>query len=218
MKIRVRVWDLPTRLFHGLLAVCFAGLVVTGKLGGDWMRWHFQLGQAMLCLLLFRLVWGCIGGHWSRFANFWPNPMATWRYIRKPSQQPGHNPLGAWSVWAMLVLLLMQALSGLISDDEIAAAGPLSHLAPAAWVSRASTWHISWGLNTLFVLVLLHVCAIAYHQFRQHALIAAMLHGDQVHNSPQPDSIDTPMTHLKAALLLAVCAASVWWLIATYAV
>lgn len=217
MKFRLHVWDLPTRLFHGLLALCFAGLVFTGKSGGDWMRWHFLLGQTVLSLLLFRLLWGFMGGHWSRFATFWPNPVATWRYLKAPTHQPGHNPLGAWSVWAMLLLLLVQGLSGLISDDEIAATGPLSHLAPAAWVSRASAWHISWGINLLIGLVVLHLAAITYYQFRRRALLGAMLHGDQDHDATQATSVDTALTRLKAAVLLVVCVGVVWGWIAKYA-
>ena len=58
----VRVWDLPTRLFHWTLALCVAALVVTGHVGGAVMPWHARLGYAALTLLLFRLGWGLVGG------------------------------------------------------------------------------------------------------------------------------------------------------------
>ena len=66
----VRVWDLPTRLFHWLLVVCVVGLVVTGNMGGDMMTWHARFGFAVLTLVLFRLTWGFWGGYWSRFQRF----------------------------------------------------------------------------------------------------------------------------------------------------
>ena len=71
---RVRVWDLPTRLFHWSLVVCVVTLIVTGNIGGNLMTWHMRAGYGVLVLLLFRLVWGVVGGHWTRFATFAPTP------------------------------------------------------------------------------------------------------------------------------------------------
>ena len=100
MAHRIRVWDLPTRLFHWLLALCVVGLVVTGKVGGAAMDWHARLGYAVLALLLFRLAWGFIGGHWSRFATFLYAPRSVGAYLAgrgHPDHLVGHNPLGAGS-------------------------------------------------------------------------------------------------------------------------
>jgi cytochrome b len=79
---RVRVWDLPTRLFHWLLALAVIALVVTAKVGGNAMVWHFRLGYFVLGLLVFRLLWGLVGGRWSRFGSFVYKPSTTWRYLR----------------------------------------------------------------------------------------------------------------------------------------
>ena len=79
---RVRVWDLPTRLFHWVLALAVIGLVVTGKVGGNAMVWHFRLGYVVFALLLFRLVWGLVGGHWSRFVAFIYAPATLIAYLR----------------------------------------------------------------------------------------------------------------------------------------
>ncbi len=208
--MRLRVWDLPTRLFHGLLALCFAGLVFTGKSGGDWMRWHFLLGQAVLALVLFRLVWGLVGGYWSRFSRFLPNPAAALRYVKSPTQQPGHNPMGAFSVWAFLLMLLLQSITGLFSDDEIASTGPLTHLASGTWVERASSWHVDWGFNVLLGLVALHILAIIFYQFiKRQALVQAMVHGDQMHEGQHPASTDSTATRLKALVIALLCAALV---------
>jgi cytochrome b len=109
----VRIWDLPTRLFHWALAVCVIGLVITGNVGGNAMVWHFRLGYVVLTLVLFRLVWGLVGGHWSRWASLPLHPRHALAYLRSHATarpMAGHNPLGSWSVVAMLVLLHILAL------------------------------------------------------------------------------------------------------------
>ena len=122
--VKARIWDLPTRLFHILLMLCVVGLVITGNNGDSAMVVHFYLGYAVLTLLLFRVIWGIVGGHWSRFINFIPSLQSLIHYLRnfrnrdtKPSV--GHNPLGAISVLAFLIVLFLQGLSGLMSDDDI---------------------------------------------------------------------------------------------------
>ena len=103
---RTRVWDLPTRLFHWLLAVTVTGVLATGLLGV--MEWHFRLGYAVLALLVFRIVWGLVGGRWSRFAAFVYSPSRLLGYLRgvaHPEDGVGHNPLGALSVFGLLAVL-----------------------------------------------------------------------------------------------------------------
>ena len=79
----LRIWDLPTRAFHWALAACVVASVVSAKIGGDAMVWHLRLGYAVLTLLLFRLVWGFVGGHWSRFGSFLYAPSSVSRAILK---------------------------------------------------------------------------------------------------------------------------------------
>ena len=126
MANKIRVWDLPTRLFHWALVACVVGLVATAYMRRRGMDWHARIGYAVLTLLLFRLVWGLVGGRWSRFASFLYAPAASWRYLRgqpHPDHLVGHNPLGAGSVFAMLLVLLAQVATGLVGDDEIAFRG-----------------------------------------------------------------------------------------------
>ena len=95
MAKKIRVWDLPTRLFHWALVACIVGLTVTGYTGGGAMEWHARIGYAVLTLLLFRLVWGLVGGHWSRFSNFIYSPRSVMDYLRgraHPDHLIGHNP------------------------------------------------------------------------------------------------------------------------------
>jgi cytochrome b len=146
----VRVWDLPTRAFHWLLAAAVVGLVVTGKIGGNAVPWHFRCGYLVMGLLAFRLVWGFVGGHWSRFANFIYAPTTVLRYLRGQSRpgehlDVGHNPLGAGSVFALLALLVVQVGTGLVADDEIANQGPLNRFVSSDTASSATHWHKDYG-------------------------------------------------------------------------
>ena len=213
--VTVRIWDLPTRLFHWLLAACVVGLVITGKLGGNAMVWHFRFGQAVLTLVLFRLVWGLVGGHWSRWSQLALAPAQVLDYLRgRTAHWAGHNPMGSWSVLLMLGWLLLQAGTGLVSDDEIANAGPLTALVSGATVSAATAWHKGVGQWVLLALVLLHLAAIAWYRLRKaQALVPAMLHGDKMLPQPVPASRDGAAPRTLALLVLLVCAGAVRWLV-----
>lgn len=214
--VNVRVWDLPTRLFHWLLATGVLGLVISGNVGGNAMVWHFRLGYAVLTLLLFRLCWGFVGGHWSRWRQLSLSPRQVVAYLRgsTSSRWVGHNPLGSWSVVVMLLWLLLQVCSGLVSDDEIANAGPLSALVSGATVSAATAWHKGLGKGVLMALVALHVAAIVWYRVRQsQALLPAMLHGDKTLPETTPASLDGLSRRVLAILLVLLCAAAVRWLV-----
>ena len=208
---KVRVWDLPTRLFHWALVVCVTGLAVSGMTGGNAMVWHFRFGYAVLTLLLFRLTWGLVGGHWSRFTAFVYAPQSVINYLKgqgKPEHSVGHSPVGAGSVFAMLVLLLAQLVTGLISDDEIAFAGPLTRFVSSATVNLATNYHANIGKGVLLALVLLHLATITFYVRRQHRLVGAMLHGDK--ELPVAAPSDTA-SRLAALVILGLCSALVYW-------
>jgi cytochrome b len=212
-----RVWDLPTRIFHWTLAFCVFGLLITGFTGGDAMPWHYRFGYGVLILLLFRLVWGFIGGKWSRFASFIYAPSNMIRYLKgqgDPLHSVGHNPLGAFSVFAMLALLLAQVSTGLISDDEISAAGPLTKFVSNATVSLASGYHVTIGKIVVIFLIVTHVVVILFYLYKKREnLIKPMLHGDKLLAASTPASADTAATRSLALALLLVCAAAVYWLV-----
>ena len=214
--VTVRIWDLPTRLFHWLLAVCVIGLVITGNVGGNAMVWHFRLGYTVLTLLLFRLLWGFVGGHWSRWSQLALSPVHALDHARGRllKSWAGHNPLGSWSVLLMLTWLLLQVSTGLVSDDEIANAGPLTALVSGATVSAATAWHKGAGKLVLIFLVLGHVSAIAWYRLRKgQSLVPPMLHGDKTLSGPVTPSRDCLPQRVLAVLLLLVCAAAVRWLV-----
>lgn len=215
---RLRVWDLPTRLFHWALAVCFVGLIATGTWGGGAMVFHFRFGYAVLALLMFRLVWGVLGGRWSRFSSFTVSPGAVLRYVRGHASgaEVGHSPLGSLAVLAMLLLLSLQVATGLMSDDEIAFAGPLSAWVPNAWVSVASSYHARVGKLVLIALVVLHLSAIIFYTLKKQRLVDAMVHGDKLldasegYETPQA-SRDDLWARLAALVLLLACAGAAYW-------
>lgn len=208
---RLRIWDLPTRLFHWLLVACIVALVITGKSGSDAMQWHMRLGHASLALIVFRLVWGLVGGHWSRFFTFIPGPARLLRYLRgqgSAADHAGHNPLGALSVLAMLLIISLQVGSGLLTDDDMFYAGPLAAHAPGAWVELASAWHVEWGQWLLLGIIALHIAALLFYGLvKKQKLIPAMLHGDKSGlPADLPPSRDGMAQRLLALVIAAVCA------------
>lgn len=213
----VRVWDLPTRVFHWTLFVCVVTLVITGNVGGDAMTWHFRAGYAVLTLLLFRLVWGVIGGHWSRFVTFIYSPASVLNYLRgqsKPEHLVGHNPMGAFSVFGLLAFLLLQVSTGLFSDDEISASGPLTRFVSGETVSQLTSYHTQVGKWVVLLLVLLHIGAIIFYRLKKNEnLIKPMLFGDKEIGAAVPASKDTVGTRLLAFAVLVVCGTCVAYLV-----
>jgi cytochrome b len=211
---KVRVWDLPTRFFHWALVACVIGLAITGTVGGNAMVWHFRFGYTVLALLLFRIVWGLVGGRWSRFGAFIYAPQSVISYLKgrgKPEHGVGHSPIGAGSVFAMLGFLVAQVGTGLLSDDEIAFAGPLTRFVSNATVSLTTNYHKNIGKWVLLALVVLHIAAIIYYLSRKHNLVGAMLHGDKELVVAAPPSRDDTVSRVAAVLILAVCGGVAYW-------
>lgn len=207
MMFTVRIWDLPTRLFHWALVACIVALLITGNLGGDAMAWHFRFGYAVLTLVLFRLAWGLCGGFWSRWAQLPISPRHVGAYLKGRADirhLAGHNPLGSLSVIALLCALLLQVGTGLVSDDEISNMGPLSTLVSGTVVTWASSWHKNVGKFLLIAWIAMHLLALAWYRFRKHPpLVPAMLHGNKTLPEPVPESADNGKSRLLALVLLA---------------
>lgn len=215
----VRIWDLPTRIFHLTLLLLTLGMYVTGNVGEDWMRFHFLLGYAIFTLLLFRLVWGFVGGIWSRFTHFIPTPSRLFNYVRtlrlKTHQHAvGHNPLGALSVLAFLLVILAQVVTGFCSDNEIASAGPWTALISGQWVGWSTQYHTEIGQVLLLFLIGLHVASVLFYKFfKQEDLIVPMISGDKTLSLDTPPSKDNATTRFVALVVLACCAYLVYRLV-----
>ncbi|MGM9491626.1 cytochrome b/b6 domain-containing protein [Ideonella sp. YS5] len=213
----IRVWDLPTRLFHGLLAAAVIGLLLTGPIGGHALAWHMRLGLSVGALILFRLLWGMVGGRWSRFRSFVHSPSAFARYLRgRPLAEErfdvGHSPLGSLSVFALLLLLAAQVATGLVADDEIATTGPLNRFVASSTASLATHWHKAFGRWLIWAWIGLHLAAIAWHVLVRHrALLRPMWTGDKLLPAGTPPSTDSAGTRLLAILLVIACGALATW-------
>ena len=212
----VRVWDLPTRAFHWLLAASVVALVITGNIGGNALVWHMRLGLLVGALLMFRIVWGLIGGRWSRFASFIYAPTTVLRYLKGDHRSGdhfdvGHNPLGSFSVFALLAVLAVQVGTGLVADDEIATTGPLNKFVTNAKGLLATSWHKDVGQWILIALVVLHLGAIAFYRWRGVRLVRPMVTGDKQLPADVPAATDSTATRWAALVLAGLCAALAFW-------
>lgn len=176
------VWDLPLRLFHWLLVCSLSASWITAKIGYDVRQYHVWLGFWMIGLLTFRVVWGFIGPRHARFASFFPRPRLLLAHIRESFRgrarpSAGHNPVGGLMVFALLILIAVQAISGLFVDDDIFYAGPYASTASESLTDVMSTIHHNI-INVILALVAAHIAAVIYFSvLRKQALIRAMLTG-----------------------------------------
>jgi cytochrome b len=213
----IRVWDLPTRLFHWALAICVIGALVTANVGGRWMDWHMPFGVCVLALLVFRLVWGIVGSRYARWKSLMFRPRDIWRYLREPQprQTPGHSPLGALAVFALFLVLTIQAVTGLFASDNILTDGPLNQYVSNQTARLFTSIHV---INKIALLVLigLHLLAILIYTLRGKQLVKAMITGNKASDMVVAGAIaarDDLNLRLRALVLAVILAAMAWWLI-----
>lgn len=213
----VKVWDLPTRLFHWTLVALMIAQWLTAEESST-MDYHVWGGYAVLALVLFRLIWGFWGSDTARFSDFMRGPGAALEYVKallrgETPHYLGHNPLGAWSIVAMLVLLLVQTGTGLFANDDIMIEGPLY-----SWVSKdTSDWLTTihkFNFNLLLLMIAVHLSAVLFYLLvKRENLIHPMLSGhkrlplERLHSAPR---LVSPWRGLAA---LAVAGAAVWLLV-----
>jgi cytochrome b len=213
---RMRVWDLPTRLFHWLAVALVLAAYATWR--WNWMVLHAWAGETLLALVFFRLLWGVYGSDTSRFSRFVATPVAALRHLarafrREPDRQVGHNPAGGWMVLLLLALLLGETLSGLYVNNDVAVEGPLTELVPARIADLITDLHsILW--YALLAAMTLHVAAIVvYAAVMRHHLTLPMVTGLK----QLPDAMTPPrFAGLARALLLLGLSAAAAALLAVY--
>jgi cytochrome b len=173
---KVRVWDLPVRLFHWALVLLVPAMWWTAE--EEQTELHILLGQIMLGLLLFRILWGVLGSSTARFSGFVRGPRKILAYLRGGRAGIGHTPIGALSVLAMLAALAVQVGLGLFaSDDDGLYQGPLSYHVSAQTAETLTDRHETW-FYVLLALIALHLAAILYYRlFRRRNLVAPMVTG-----------------------------------------
>ena len=147
---KVLVWDVPTRVFHWLLALSFTGAFLTAE-SERYRDVHVLLGYTVLGLVAFRLLWGLLGTRYARFASFAYGPNKVLSYVkslftRSPQHYVGHNPAGSWAIYGLLALSLLAGVSGYATYNDIGGHGMDDvHEALA---------------NTLLALVLVHIAGV----------------------------------------------------------
>lgn len=212
----ILVWDWPVRLFHWALVVLIVAAWATAEAGVMYMQWHMRCGYAVLTLLLFRLLWGLVGSGSARFGSFLHGPRAVLAYARawfsrQPQHYLGHNPLGGWMVIVLLLLVGVQAGTGLFANDHIFNEGPLARLVSGDTSNLLTAIH-KLNFNLLLAAVGLHVTAVLLYLLRGENLLRAMFNG----RKPAGDYLDRPgplAPGWRALLCLAIAAAAVWALI-----
>ncbi len=178
----VKIWDLPTRLFHWILVILFGVSWASMELSDSTFNIHEYSGYAILSLVIFRVLWGIFGSTTARFTTFIRGLKPTVAYAKtllqnKPGHQIGHNPLGGWMVLLMLGFLLFQAVTGLFSNDDVSNEGPLAH-----WISKEISDILSGlhqeAFDILLVIVGLHIAAVLFYRFfKRDNLITPLITG-----------------------------------------
>jgi cytochrome b len=212
--ISVRVWDIPTRVFHWAIVVLVGFSWLCAWRG--WMGWHVLSGYTILTLLLFRLAWGFVGSETARFGHFLASPFEALRHLahmtrREPDHQVGHNAAGGWMVLVLLLLLAVQVSTGLYSNDDVLTAGPLAETVDKSTSDWLSHIH-AVNFKLIEIAVAAHILAVlAYAVLKRHDLVRPMLTGLK----RLPADLPRPrMASLWLALLLLIVAAgAVTWLV-----
>ena len=216
MNKKVLVWDIPVRLFHWLLVLCLCGQWFTAEVLEDAMEIHFYIGYFTLGLVLFRLIWGFIGTKYAKFTSFVAGPKSMLAYLKGITQRNhvfsvGHNSVGGLLLPAVILLVGLQAISGLFTSDDIFYSGPYSNSASSE-IQQCMQWLHHNIFNILLVIIGLHLLAIfGYLVCLKHNLISPMLNGKKP--IPQKDGI-TDSQLIKAVFVVVVVAMFVYWLVA----
>jgi cytochrome b len=215
----VQVWDAAVRVFHWLLVALIAFMWWSGRQKGDWLNYHFYAGYTILTLLIFRIIWGFVGGTHARFADFIYGPGAIIAYLktlpsRTAAKFAGHNPIGGWSVVLMILCVAVQAGTGLFANNEdYGFEGPLVKLVSGATSNWLTGIH-RVSINVLLALIAVHISAVVYYLvYKKENLIAPMFHG----RKQLPESLAVAQRRIgglgRALLVLAIAAAVVYFVV-----
>lgn len=194
----ILVWDLPTRVFHWLLAACFAGAFITGD-SERWRDIHIMLGYTMLILIAFRVAWGFIGSRYARFGSFAFGPGRVAAYLRsllgaRPEHHVGHNPAGSWAIYLLLGLALIAGITGYATQNELG----------GEWLEE---FH-EGAANAMLAVVVVHIAGvIASSLLHAENLVAGMITGRKT--GPAAEGIRSPHRIVAAALL--ACVIGFWF-------
>lgn len=207
---KIKVWDLPIRLFHWALVAMIVVCIYT--INVENITAHQYAGVFVLVLLLFRIIWGLIGSSTAKFWDFLKGPNTIYHYLRYGvSKTEGHNPMGAYMVLFMLVVLLVQTLTGLFLTDNtyLHQDSPLYKLISSDTRKYFKFIH-QYNLYVIYGMVGLHVIAIiGYLLLKGQNLVKTMVLGSRKENewhSPMAQSLhgDKPWVALIIFIILGI--------------
>lgn len=194
------VWDMPVRVFHWSLVLCFAGAWLTAE-SEVWKLWHVSFGYSMALLIVFRLIWGVVGTPYARFSQFIKGPKAVKEYLmsyarQQPMHYVGHNPAGALAIVAIMLTIIATVASGFASYEEIG----------GEWLEEIH----EGAANLLMAIVVIHITAVLLTSFiHKENLVRAMITGKKWIAAGEAIS----SSWYSVALLLLIALAGLWWLI-----
>jgi cytochrome b len=207
---RVAIWDWPVRICHWLFVLLIPLAWWTAE--EHMFDWHLLIGIALLLLLVFRLIWGLVGSSTARFATFLGGPRTAFAYVRgRSTKQIGHNPLGGWSVVALLAAMLVQVGLGLFAtDDDGLESGPLNHLVDYDTAERITELHEA-TFNVLLALIGLHIAAILFYAIvKRDDLVRPMVTGRG--KGPAGAEPMRPASLVRFAIAATLACAFTWWI------
>jgi cytochrome b len=216
---KVKLWDFPVRLFHWALVAAIVTAWWTNR--QLMIDIHAMAGYSVLALVLFRIIWGFVGSSNARFASFVTGPNKVIGYaIKVPGGSvadltyAGHNPAGGWMVVVLIVLVAVQAVSGLFASEDtfLFFDGPLvAHV--SADLASTMNWIHHTNINLIYAMVGLHVfAALFYLVVKRENLIGAMVTGMRM----VPAEIADKFAKIRFAsssvgiVILVLCGLTVW--------
>ncbi len=210
---RTLIWDVPTRLFHWMLVLCFAGAWLTSE-SDEWLSVHVFLGYLMLGLVAFRVVWGLIGTHYARFSSFWFGPKTALTYLRqvltgKAERHVGHNPTGSLAIYLLLILTLVVGVTGFFTLG-----GEERQGAAAGWMSFAQSQTFKelheFSANLMLLLVLGHLAGVVVESvLHRENLARSMFTGTKLANAGAPAA--RPRREVAVLMVVLAAAYGLWW-------
>jgi len=191
---KIRIWDLPTRIYHWLQLVLVVSALGTGFFAPEWwLSIHVWLGYGIVALLVFRLAWGFFGPEYSRFSSFIFSPKILIAHVKaikagKPMHFFGHNPLGALMVFALIAVLALISLSGFINYGGVENLGAFAGFVDYATGSSAGKIHLFLAFS-LIAMILFHIFGVMFEsKISKSSLTKSMIDGDK----SVPEGENTP--------------------------
>ena len=181
------VWEWPLRLWHWAIAVSVSVALLTGLVPQlDYFSIHRIAGISVLALIAFRVLWGVVGGTYTRFKNYWTTPKAFVNHFAGKATPRAHTSPGVLLTIAVLLTLTLQAVAGLFTSDDVFYEGPLVQFAEDELVEVASDLH-SQVWKFILALIAIHLTAhIVYFCFLRSKIPLSMFTGRK--DTAEPDT------------------------------